>query len=78
MKAYVLIEVESGKINNVYDAVEKLDKVRHLDALLGPYDIIAEIEAEPYNVGRIVLDKIQTIEGVKKTTTCNVIQIREE
>jgi len=78
MKAYVLIEVESGKINAVFDAVEVLDKVHHVDALLGPYDIIAELEAEPYNIGRIVMDKIQTIEGVKKTTTCNVIQIRED
>jgi DNA-binding Lrp family transcriptional regulator len=78
MKAYVLIEVESGKINNVFEKVETLESVHHVDALLGPYDIIAEIEAEPYNIGRIVLDKIQPIDGVKKTTTCNVIQIRED
>jgi len=77
MKAYVLIEAESGKVQDVYDTVCALSEVKHIDALLGPYDLIVELDAEPYNIGGIVLNKIQTIEGVKKTTTCNVVSIRE-
>jgi DNA-binding Lrp family transcriptional regulator len=78
MKAYVLIESESGKIQDVFDKVSELNEVTHIDALLGPYDLIVELEAEPYNIGGIVLNKIQTIDGVKKTTTCNVISIKED
>lgn len=78
MKAYVLIEAESGKVQDVYDTVTSLKEVNHVDSLLGPYDLIVELEAEPYNIGGLVLNKIQTIEGVNKTTTCNVISIRED
>jgi len=77
MKAYVLIEVESGKVEDVFHHLQNIKEAEHVDALLGPFDLIVFLEAEPYNIGSIVLNSIQSIEGVKKTTTCNVIKIRE-
>ena len=77
MKAYVLIEVESGKVEDVYHKLISIKEVEQVDALLGPFDLIVFLEAEPYNIGSIVLNFVQSIDGVKKTTTCNVIKIRE-
>ncbi|OQX91028.1 MAG: hypothetical protein B6D57_01260 [Candidatus Coatesbacteria bacterium 4484_99] len=77
MRAYVLIEVESGKVEGVFQSLKNIKEVERVDALLGPFDLIVFLEAEPYNIGSIVLNNIQSIDGVKKTTTCNVIKIRE-
>ena len=74
--AYVLISVKVGFEKKVYKELEKLEYVYQADAVFGPYDIIAIIQASDYNkIGAIVIDKIMEIEGIKDTITCNVIHI---
>ena len=72
--AYVLIKVASGKARQVYDKLSKLEGIQHVDAITGPYDIISVIQGTDFSaIGKMVIDQIQTIEGITDTVTCNVI-----
>lgn len=73
-KAYVLIECESGQVAEVLSALRTLDGVAGADAVTGPYDIIATVQThDPRNIGRLVMNQIQGVEGIKRTVTCIVI-----
>jgi DNA-binding Lrp family transcriptional regulator len=76
--AYILINVESGKARKVYDQLQKLSNITHINAVTGPYDLIVTVQGSDFNtLGRLVLDKIQSIVGVEKTLTCNVIEFEQ-
>ncbi len=72
--AYILISVAVGKARAVFEKLAKTPGVQHVDAISGPYDLIATVQAGDFNqIGTMVLDKIQAIDGVVDTITCNVI-----
>lgn len=74
--AYVLIEGAAGRIHRIIEELRKIEEVKSCDAVTGQYDIIARIEAEDINaLARVSYGKIQTIDGVLRTITCNVIQL---
>jgi DNA-binding Lrp family transcriptional regulator len=74
--AYVLIEGAAGRIHRIIEELRKIPEVRACDAVTGQFDVIARIEADDINaLGRVSYAKIQMIEGVLRTITCNVIQI---
>ena len=70
-KAYVLIETAVGKSRDVAAELSAVDGVRNVDAVTGPYDIIAVVEATDLNsVGDLVTSNIHTIGGIVRTVTC--------
>ncbi len=72
--AYILINLAAGASLDVYNTLGGMELVRQIDAVSGPYDMIAIVEGSTFNdIGRFVLEKIQPIPGVVKTLTCNVI-----
>lgn len=72
--AYVLITVKVGKARKVFKEFQKLDNVFSLDGVMGPYDIILTLQDSDFaSIGATVMDKIQMIEGVNRTVTCNVV-----
>jgi DNA-binding Lrp family transcriptional regulator len=80
MRAYVLIESAVGKANAVGEGVKKLSltdaAVVGVDAVTGPYDVIALLESEDLDkLGRAITDGIQRVEGVPRTTTCLVVRL---
>ena len=75
-KAYVLIETAVGKTRDVMGALTGVAGVAAVDAVTGPYDIIAVISANDLNsVGEIVTDKVHTIGGVNRTVTCLSVSV---
>jgi DNA-binding Lrp family transcriptional regulator len=73
-KAYVLIEAESGRVTEVLAALRAIDGMTAVDAVTGPYDIIATVQTpDPRNIGRLVMNEIHGVEGIKRTVTCMVI-----
>jgi DNA-binding Lrp family transcriptional regulator len=73
--AYVLIEVEAGQVEEVIAALRSLQGIRAADVVTGPYDIIATIDLpEQRLIGRLVMDTIHGIAGLKRTITCLAIQ----
>ncbi len=70
-KAYILIETAIGKSRDVSSVLRALPGVSTVDAVTGPYDIIAVVEAPDLNaVGDLVTSRIHTIGGIGRTVTC--------
>ncbi|MBM3947964.1 MAG: Lrp/AsnC family transcriptional regulator [SAR202 cluster bacterium] len=70
-KAFILIETSVGKTRDVGEALKKLKGVTQVDAVTGPYDIIAVVSAPDLNsVGELVTNKVHTIGGIVRTVTC--------
>ncbi|MBI1884891.1 MAG: Lrp/AsnC ligand binding domain-containing protein [Chloroflexi bacterium] len=80
MRAYVLIEAAVGKAKSVGEGVQKLNfkdaRVISVDAVTGPFDVIALLESEDLDkLGRAITDGIQQVDGVQRTTTCLVVKL---
>ena len=73
-KAFVLIETAVGRAKEVTAALEKLEGVKGVDLVTGPYDIIVIAEGETLNdIGDLVTGKIHPISGISRTVTCLAI-----
>ena len=70
-KAYVLIETAVGKSREVAESLKGIPGMQAVDAVTGPDDIIAVLEAFDLNaVGEAVTSNIHTIGGILRTVTC--------
>jgi DNA-binding Lrp family transcriptional regulator len=73
-RAYVLIEAEAGQVASVIAALRELTGVSAADPVTGPYDIIVTIETpDPRDIGRLVMNEIHGVAGIKRTVTCLAI-----
>ncbi|MBT4089806.1 MAG: Lrp/AsnC ligand binding domain-containing protein [Deltaproteobacteria bacterium] len=74
--AYILISVKPGTAREVYYKLQKLPNIQQVEAVTGPYDIIATVHGSDLNaIGNIVIDRILKIEGISNSMTCSVIQL---
>jgi DNA-binding Lrp family transcriptional regulator len=74
LSAYVLIETEVGKVAHVARVITTLDGVQLAEDLAGPYDVIANVQAASLDeLGRLVVSRIQVLDGVSRTMTCIVL-----
>ena len=75
-KAFVLIETVVGKTKEVCTALQKLEGIKSVDAVTGPYDIIVTIEGDDLNaIGKLVAGKIHATPGIFRTVTCLSLQV---
>ena len=73
-RANVLIEAEAGQVGSVIAVLRGLPGVTAADAVTGPYDIIMTIETpDPRDIGRLVMNEIHGVTGIKRTVTCLAI-----
>jgi DNA-binding Lrp family transcriptional regulator len=73
-KAFILIETMVGRTREIADAMDKIEEVKSVDLVTGPYDIIAVVEADTLNqIGDIITQVIHPIGGVSRTVTCLAI-----
>ena len=73
-KAFILIETMVGRSREVCAALARLEGVKSVDTVTGPYDVIALVEAKTLNdIGDIVTGKIHPIAGISRTVTCLAI-----
>lgn len=80
MRAYVLIESAVGNAGEIAKGVKKVKlkdaSVVSVDAVTGPFDVIALLESDDLDkLGRAITDAIQQVSGVQRTTTCLVVQL---
>lgn len=76
-KAYVLIETAVGKTRDVVQSLKEMGGTLSVDAVTGPYDVIAVVEgADLPEVGDVVTKRIHTVAGVIRTVTCLAIGTR--
>lgn len=76
VKAFVLIEVAVGKTKEVVTALQKVEGVKSVEAVTGPYDIIAVVEKPDVNaIGDLVTRNVHSISGIARTVTCLTVQL---
>ena len=74
--AYILVQTEVGRAATVAGQISAIDGVTTAEDVTGPYDVIVRTEAESMDdLGRLVVAKIQTIEGITRTLTCPVVRL---
>jgi len=70
IKAYVLVVTNPGETKAVVAALRAVPGVKELHEVMGPYDIVIEIEVESLSdVPPILSDRIRTIPGIESTTS---------
>ena len=76
VNAYVLIQTEVGKAAYVAGHVRDIPGVVAADDVTGPYDVIVRAEAESVDeLGRMIVSRLQMIEGITRTLTCPVVNL---
>ncbi len=76
VRAFVLIKTELGRAADVAEQIREVPGVVSAADVTGPYDVIAEAEAVTVDeLGRMVVGRVQQIEGITRTLTCPVIQL---
>jgi DNA-binding Lrp family transcriptional regulator len=74
--AYLLIQTEVGQAANVVEAIRDIDGVVSADDVTGPYDAIVVTQADDIDaLGKMVVSKIQAVEGITRTLTCPVVRL---
>ncbi|MBA2273521.1 MAG: Lrp/AsnC ligand binding domain-containing protein [Actinobacteria bacterium] len=75
VKAYILIQT-AVNVAQVARDIRELDGIEAADDVSGPYDVIVRASADSMDsLGRMVVARIQTIEGVTRTLTCPVVSL---
>ncbi len=72
MKAYVLINVRASKAREVVDKLRQIPGIKSADACWGRPDIFAVYDGPA--LAQVVIDQIQTIDGVESTDTHIVVE----
>jgi len=71
MRAYVLIQVEVGTSAVAARAIQRIDGIRSVEQVTGPYDVVAQVEARNLDdLSTGVIANLHAIDGVTRTLTC--------
>ena len=66
-KAFIMIDVLPGRERSVEEAVRKLAGVQMAYQVTGDTDVIAFVDAEPYEEFAVILSTIRQLDGVRDT-----------
>jgi DNA-binding Lrp family transcriptional regulator len=70
VKAYVLIVTDPVQTKEVFAQIQQIPQVVELHEVMGPYDIVCEIEADDLTeIPPILGERIRRIVGVESTTS---------
>ena len=76
VQAYILIQTEVGKAAAVAAAIADIKGVTVAEDVTGPYDVIVRAEARNVDeLGKLVVARVQNINGITRTLTCPVVHI---
>lgn len=70
VKAYILVVTDPGATKRVYDALSAVKGVAEIHEVMGPYDIIVELDVPSLaEVPPILSTQIRIIPGIQSTTS---------
>jgi DNA-binding Lrp family transcriptional regulator len=76
VQAYILIQTDVGKAAEVANAITDIKGVILAEDVTGPYDVIVRAEAKNVDeLGKLVVARIQAVEGITRTLTCPVVHL---
>lgn len=69
-KAYLKIDIETGRETDVKAALKKISGVKSADFVTGTQDLLALVEGKNYEeIVTKTLEEIRRVKGIKKTVT---------
>jgi DNA-binding Lrp family transcriptional regulator len=75
VEAYVLVQA-SVNSSAVAREIRQIGGVQQADDLSGPYDVIVRVSAPDMDsLGKMVVAKIQSVDGITRTLTCPIVQL---
>lgn len=76
VEAYILIQTEVGRAASVAREIADVEGVSLAEDVTGPYDVIVRAEARNVDeLGKLVIAKIQGVEGITRTLTCPIVHV---
>ncbi len=76
VQAYILIQTDVGKAAEVAKEIAAVKGVTLAEDVTGPYDVIVRAEARNVDeLGKLVVARVQTLDGITRTLTCPVVHI---
>jgi len=76
VEAFILIQTEVGKALEVAEEIGRISGVTSSEAVTGPYDAIVHTQAPDVDsLGKMVVARIQSVDGITRTLTCPVINM---
>ena len=76
VQAYILIQTDVGKAAEVAAEIAQVKGVTLAEDVTGPYDVIVKAEADSVDdLGKMVVSRIQLIDGITRTLTCPVVHL---
>jgi DNA-binding Lrp family transcriptional regulator len=73
--AYVLIQTAVNAAH-VAGEIRALEGVEAADDVSGPYDVIVRASAPDMDtLGKLVVSRIQGVDGISRTLTCPIVQL---
>ncbi|MDP3703044.1 MAG: Lrp/AsnC ligand binding domain-containing protein [Candidatus Omnitrophota bacterium] len=69
-----MIDVDPGQERSVEQTITKLAGVKMVYQVTGEHDIIAFVDAEPYEEFAVILSTIRQVKGVRDTDSHLVLQ----
>ena len=73
-RAFIMIDVVPGREAAVEKAVAKLAGVKMVYQVTGEHDVIAFVDAEPYEEFAVILATIRQVDGVRDTDSHLVLE----
>ena len=75
VEAYILIQT-AVNAEQVAREIREVEGISSADDVSGPYDVIARAAAPDMDsLGRLVVAKIQAVEGITRTLTCPIVEL---
>ncbi|MEU8520586.1 Lrp/AsnC ligand binding domain-containing protein [Streptomyces sp. NBC_01216] len=76
VQAYILIQTEVGKASTVAQTISEIPGVIQAEDVTGPYDVIVRAQSDTVDdLGRMVVARVQQVEGITRTLTCPVVHL---
>ncbi|GAB3451947.1 Lrp/AsnC ligand binding domain-containing protein [Streptomonospora sediminis] len=76
VQAYVLVQTDAGRAADVAREIGAISGVTQAEDVTGPYDVIVRAQAEDVDaLGRLVVARIQRLDGIARTLTCPIVNI---
>jgi DNA-binding Lrp family transcriptional regulator len=68
--AFVLVDAETGRVEEVLDRLLRVNEVVEAYSVAGPYSIVAKVETSSFqDLVRVIPESVHTIPGIRRTLT---------
>lgn len=76
VSAFIMVDVAGDHTKSAYKTITRIPFVKKVDAVTGPFDLVAQIEADTLeSLNELVLSRIRGVDGVVKTSTAIILNL---